>query len=52
MDYNNQQSQHSNTQYSYDAVPPTYTPIQTANPNNGFAICSLICGIVGICYGM
>lgn len=33
---------------AYNAVPPTYVPEQPANPNNGFAIGALVCGIVGI----
>lgn len=37
-----------NAAQAYNAVPPAYTPVQPANPNNGMAIGSLICGIVGI----
>lgn len=54
MDFNNQQNnqnftaQQNNVQPAYNAVPPTYVPVQAANPNNGMAIASLICGIVGI----
>lgn len=61
-------SQYANTQYSapqYTGQPPYgeapygapygYIPQPQANPNNGFAIASLICGIAGIllccCYG-
>lgn len=32
----------------YNAVPPTYVQEQPANPNNGFAIGALVCGIIGI----
>ena len=54
MDFNNQQNnqtfetQQNNVQPVYNAVPPTYVAPQAANPNNGMAIASLICGIVGI----
>ena len=54
MDFNNQQNnqsfetQQNNVQPVYNAVPPTSVAPQAANPNNGMAIASLICGIVGI----
>lgn len=64
----NASGQYTNTQYStpqYTGQPPYgeapygapygYIPQPQANPNNGFAIASLICGIAGIllccCYG-
>lgn len=52
-------SQYTNPQYTapqYAGQPPYgYIPQPQANPNNGFAIASMICGIAGIllccCYG-
>lgn len=37
-----------NAYNAHNAVPPAYVPSQPANPNNGMAIGSLVCGIVGI----
>lgn len=59
MDFNNQENnqnvevqqetvQVENVTPVYNAVPPAYVPEQPANPNNGMAIGSLVCGIVGI----
>ena len=55
MDYNNQIN--NGTNQMYNGVPNQYQPGAPApNPNNGMAIGSLVCGIVGIllccCCGM